>query len=427
MPEQRIDNPTDLFKQLRGRSPEEAKFFWSGGPIEVAARTWFQSVFSGVTAFETDEGLVLVDSGLLQLGPKLAGLLRQKTSAPVHTAIFTHGHVDHAFGLNAFLVPGQKPPRVIAHRAVPKRFARYERTRRHNAALNARQFGGAVQEAETSEKFDNFKRPPVMPDTLYDDELTIRVGGVRFDIRHGRGETDDHSYVHCADRGVLCSGDFFIWSVPNAGNPQKVQRYPWEWANALRAMAALAPRSLCPGHGGPVVNDPPRIALMLTETADYLDAIVAQTIAALEDGSPPHVDIVRTVEPPRSSSPWLQPVYDEAEFIVRNVIRYYGGWWSGRPSELKPAPRQDVAHEMVRLAGGAAALLARAQTIAAGGDLRLACHVADYALEAGPADPDVQRAVAALYEQRAAAEPGLMARNLFRSAAAYARTGRAFR
>jgi glyoxylase-like metal-dependent hydrolase (beta-lactamase superfamily II) len=427
MPEQRIDNPTDLFKQLRGRSPEEAKFFWSGGPIEVAARTWFQSVFSGVTAFETDEGLVLVDSGLLQLGPKLAGLLRQKTSAPVHTAIFTHGHVDHAFGLNAFLVPGQKPPRVIAHRAVPARFARYERTRRHNAALNARQFGGAVQEAETSEKFDNFKRPPLMPDTLYDDELTVRVGGVRFDIRHSRGETDDHSYVHCADRGVLCSGDFFIWSVPNAGNPQKVQRYPWEWANALRVMAGLAPRSLCPGHGGPVVNDPPRIARMLTETADYLDAIVAQTIAALEDGSPPHVDIVRAVEPPRSSSPWLQPVYDEAEFIVRNVIRYYGGWWSGRPSELKPAPRQDVAHEMARLAGGAAALLARAQAVAADGDLRLACHVADYALEAEPADPDVQRAVAALYEQRAAAEPGLMARNLFRSAAAYARAGRPFR
>src|SRR5262249_55136436 len=78
MAEQRSDNPTDLFKQLRGRSPEEAKFFWSGGPIEVAERTWFQSVFSGCTGFETDEGLVLVDSGMVQLGGKLAALLRQK-------------------------------------------------------------------------------------------------------------------------------------------------------------------------------------------------------------------------------------------------------------------------------------------------------------------------------------------------------------
>src|SRR5262249_55477924 len=87
MPEQRSDNPTDLFKLLRGKSPEEAKFFWSGGPIEVAERTWFQSVFSGCTGFETDEGVVLVDSGMVQLGGKLAALLRQKTGAPIHTAI----------------------------------------------------------------------------------------------------------------------------------------------------------------------------------------------------------------------------------------------------------------------------------------------------------------------------------------------------
>ena len=420
MPEQLTDNPTDLFKQLRRRSPEEAKFFWSGGPIEVAERTWFQSVFSGCTGFETDEGLVLVDSGMVQLGGKLATLLRQKTGAPIHTAIFTHGHVDHAFGLQAFLLPEQKPPRVIAHRAVAARFDRYERTRRHNAALNARQFGGAVQEAEASDKFDNFKRPPIMPDTFFDDELTIDVGGVRFDIRHGRGETDDHAYVHCAERGVLCSGDFFIWSVPNAGNPQKVQRYPWDWATALRRMAALNARSLCPGHGGPVVGDAAKIKRMLTETADYLDAIVDQTVAAMEAGSPPHVDIVRCVTPPQSSSPWLQPVYDEAEFIVRNVIRYYGGWWSGRPSELKPAPRAAVAGEVARLAGGAAALLARARAVAAS-DLPLACHLADYALEAAPQDPAIREGVAELYESRAVGETSLMAENLFAAAAANAR------
>src|SRR5229473_4217357 len=62
----------DHFRAMRGKNPEDAKFFWSGGPIEVAERTWFQSRFSGVTAFETDAGLVLVDSGLAPLAPKLA-------------------------------------------------------------------------------------------------------------------------------------------------------------------------------------------------------------------------------------------------------------------------------------------------------------------------------------------------------------------
>jgi len=39
----------------------------------------------------------------------------------------------------------------------------------------------------------------------------------------------------------------------------------------------------------------------------------------------------------------------------------------------------------------------------------------------------VQRAVAELYETRAAGETSLMARNLFRSAAAYAWEGRPYR
>ena len=408
-----------------GQSPEQAKFFWSGGPVEVAPRTWFVSFFSGVTGFETDAGLVLVDSGLSKLAPALADLLRRRTSAPVHTAVFTQGHVDHAFGLDAFLVDGQPPPRVIAHRAMPDRFARYERTDGHNRAINARQFGGTVDMAE--DQLDTFRPPKVGPTDLYDERVDFEVGGVKFEVHHCRGETDDHSFVWCPDRGVLCPGDLFIWGVPNAGNPQKVQRYPWDWAAGLRKMAQLGARSFCPGHGGPVVDDPDLIARMLLESADFLDAIVERTLAALNDGSPPHVDIVHRVSLPASDSPWLQPVYDEAEFIVRNVVRYFGGWWSGRPSELKPARRSQVANEIAELAGGAAKLLARAQDLADRGDFRTACHLADYALEAAPDDELVGHRVAEIYEARAKQETSLMAINLFSSAAAYAREGRPFR
>jgi alkyl sulfatase BDS1-like metallo-beta-lactamase superfamily hydrolase len=252
------------------------------------------------------------------------------------------------------------------------------------------------------------------------------VGGITFELFHARGETDDHTWVFCPDRGVLCPGDLIIWAVPNAGNPQKVQRYPWDWAQALRAMAAKQPRTLAPGHGGPVVDDPALVARILLETADFLELIVERTLAVLEAGSPPHVDVVRRVELPRSESPWLQPIYDEAEFIVRNVIRYFGGWYSGRPSELKPAPRAAVAGSLAGLAGGADVLVAEARRRADAGDLVLACHLADYALEAAPDDAGVQSAAAELYDRRAEAETSLMAINLFRSAAAYAREGRPY-
>jgi glyoxylase-like metal-dependent hydrolase (beta-lactamase superfamily II) len=416
------ENPVQRFGQMVGRRPEEAKFFWSGGPVEVAERTWFASQLSGVTAFETDEGVVLVDAGTEIFAPALAARIRERTEVPIHTAIFTHGHVDHAYGLSEFLVEGQATPVVIGHEAMPARFERYEATAAHNRAVNARQFGGTV----AADPGARWVSPAIPPNRLYRDELTIEVGGVTFELHHSRGETDDHTWVYCPDRRVLCPGDLIIWGVPNAGNPQKVQRYPWDWATALRAMATREPASLAPGHGGPVVDDIELVGRILTETADYLDAIVERTLAVLEDGSPPHVDVVHAVELPETDSPWLQPVYDEGQFIVRNVIRYYGGWFSGRPSELKPAPRAELAMAIAGLAGGAAALAAVAAQRAEAGDLAVACHLADYALEAGPGDAEVQQVVAAVYDRRADAETSLMAVNLMNSAASYARAGRPY-
>lgn len=417
-----MPNVLERFAAMRGKSADEAGFYWSGGPIEVAPRTWFLSQFSGVTGFETDDGIVLVDSGLQAMAPILARRLREKTDAPIHTAIFTHGHVDHAYGLQAFLLPDQKPPRIIAQRTILDRFARYERTAGFHAGINARQFSGRPD----GQRGYAFKRPSLMPDVLFDEQMALSVGGVAFELCHCQGETNDGCWVWCPERRVVATGDLIINAVPNAGNPQKVQRYPWDWANGLRAIARCAAVSLCPGHGGPIVQDGPKVQKVLIETADYLDSIVEQTLAALNDGAPPHVDILQRVLPPSTTAPWLRPIYDDAEFIARNVIRFFGGWWSGRPSELKPAPRKAVAYEIASLCGGPAALLERAQKLAVANDLRLACHLADFALEAAPDDLTIREGVGALYQSRASGETSLIAENLFSAAAMSARQGRAY-
>ena len=64
--------------------------------------------------------------------------------------------------------------------------------------------------------------------------------------------------------------------------------------------------------------------------------------------------------------------------------------------------------------------------IAAGGDFRLACHLADFALEAAPSDAAVQAKVAAIYDKRADTETSLMTINIFNSAAAYAKAGKPY-
>ncbi|WP_084145577.1 alkyl sulfatase dimerization domain-containing protein [Amycolatopsis jejuensis] len=417
-------NPFSARRGARDEFSDDAGIFWRGGRIEIAPGTWFLSHFSGVTAFETADGLVLVDASSEPSSGHIADRLREVTSAPVHTVVYTHGHRDHAYGLPALLAEGQAPPEVIAHPAILDRFDRYGALSGYNEAVRNRQFAGDPQNGFPGPV--TYGAPEHLPTRLVE-SATITVGGCTFEIHHARGETDDALWVWNPDHEVVCTGDLFIWAVPNAGNPQKVQRYPWEWAAALREMAAKRPRTLCPGHGGPVVDDPDKVQRMLLETAAYLEQIVEQTIALLNDGAPPHVDIVHAVRPPESDAPWLRPVYDEAEFIVRNVIRYFGGWWSGRPSELKPASRTSLAAAVVGLSGGVEPLLAEAERATADGELRLACHLADWALEHARDDHSVRARTAAIYLARAESETSLMAINLFRSAASYATLGRDFR
>jgi len=342
----------------------------------------------------------------------------------VSTVIYTHGHRDHAFELDQYLLDEQDKPDVIAHEAILDRFKRYERASGHNLAVNTRQFAGKAPDPK--DDYDK-KLPDHLPTIVYRDEITVEVGDLLFEIHHAKGETDDHSWVYCSEREVLCTGDFHINVSPNAGNPQKVQRYPWRWAKALREMAACKPQHLCPGHGMPVVNDPEEIRTRLLDTADYLDTIVDQTLELLNNGSPPHIDIIHEVDAPDHNSAWLAETYDEAEFIARNVIRYYGGWYTGRPSELKPAKRGSLASEIADLAGDAEALATRAQNIAEDGNYQLACHLADYALEASPGNVEVQTIVASIYETRAIEESNLMAGNIYSSAAEYASQGRPYK
>jgi alkyl sulfatase BDS1-like metallo-beta-lactamase superfamily hydrolase len=111
--------------------------------------------------------------------------------------------------------------------------------------------------------------------------------------------------------------------------------------------------------------------------------------------------------------PYLRPVYDEPEFVVRNLWRLYGGWYDGNPARLKPPTDAAIALEVASLAGGASRLAARATELAAEGDLRLAGHLAELAAQAAPDDPGVHRVRADVFGQRAAAERSTMSKGVF--------------
>ncbi|HWL66334.1 MAG TPA: alkyl sulfatase dimerization domain-containing protein [Actinomycetota bacterium] len=379
-----------------------------GQLLEVRPGVAFVSGFSNAIAFDTGDGLVLIDSGGFLQPDYVHGHVRGWSDQPLRFAIYTHGHVDHVFGVGPFdSEPGE--PVVIGHENVPPRFDRYVLTAGYNSVINQRQFQVPGLQWPTEYRF---------PDITYRDDYVLEHGDLRFELYHAKGETDDHTWVWVPDRRVLCCGDLFIWCSPNAGNPQKVQRYPREWAEALRAMQDVGAEVLLPGHGLPVVGTA-RIQEALDSTASYLESICDQSLALMNEGLSLD-EIVARVEPPAelAAKPFLQPIYDEPDFIVRNLWRLYAGWYDGDASRLKPSAPGELDSALVGLVGGVEPLVAEARRRADAGELALACELIEIAHAAAPDDADVKTARSDIYARRSKVERSTMAKGVYAWAAA---------
>ena len=399
------------------RAIEEAAFFFRGSSDVVADGVVFFPSFGTCTAFLCHDRILLVDTSTAQFVPRVLDDLRSNHSqAPIETIGYTHGHIDHTTGAPAFLADaearGHPRPRIVAHRDLPRRFDRYRLLGPQNDFINQVQFNMP----ETARHFSTATY--VYPDEVYTEALVTTVGGERFELYHARGETDDETWVWCPARRVLCSGDTFVWSSPNAGNPYKVQRYALDWAQALEAMAALRPLHLLPGHG-PSLSGEDRIQDALLSTAAFLRSIHDQVVAKMNEGKWLE-DILREIDYPPTDKPWLRPIYDHPEFIARNVYRLYGGWYDGDPADILPSHSHDIARELVGVCG-AEPLLDRARALRDAGDpdgrsLQMACHIADFVRKGDPDNRDAWLLWRDLFQARMAAEPALMPRGAFHSA-----------
>jgi len=377
-----------------------------GDPGEVAPDVFMYPAFVNTYALRTPAGLLIVDPGFTHAARQMQAAVRAWSDAPLHTAVYTHGHVDHAFGLRAFLASGETP-QIIAQENCLARFRRYAMTNGWNGRINQRQFSLPVPIFPN--EFD-------WPTRTFRDTLADRLGDLDVEFHAAKGETDDATWVWVPKHRYLFTGDLIIWQAPNCGNPQKVQRYPLEWAEALEAMAALDAEYLFPGHGL-AIRGRDAVRMVLRETAHYLRVIVDQVLALMNEGRTPE-EIFHAVEPDPelATRPYLQANYDHPKFIVRNLLRLWGGWWNGNAAELLPEPHEVQAGEIASLAGGVEALVARGRARLEQGDTKLAAHLAEWATRAVPADASAQALKRDVYARRLGEESALMAQGIYRAA-----------
>jgi alkyl sulfatase BDS1-like metallo-beta-lactamase superfamily hydrolase len=379
------------------------------------------NAFSLSIIFKTEEGLVVIDTGLTNFGKSIVEAIRGWSKDHFHTLIYTHGHVDHVGGSGAFfddIKASNHPIRnVIGHENLPRRLERYRFTDGYNRFINLRQMSptrGRIPLGMDDQRF--LDDTVVWPTITYSENFSIKIGDLHFDLHHAKGETDDHTWVWIPEKKAICPGDLFIWLFPNAGNPQKVQRYPLEWVQGLRMMAGMGAEYCFPSHGWPI-RGVERIRTACLETADALERLVKDTLDMMNSGATLN-EIIHTVKVDEETlaKPYLAPLYDEPEFIVNNIWRLYGGWYDGNPANLKPAREKDLAVEIAETAGGAEALASRAVKVAERGDIRLACHLIEMAYMAAPDNKKIHGIRADIYSQRRDAETSLMARGVYNEA-----------
>ncbi len=373
---------------------------------------------ASVNVLDTGDGLVMLDTGgPFDVDHVFDEVERWRPRVRVAAAVYSHHHIDHVFGTTRFDTEARQQkwpvPQVYGHEALPANFRRYERTVGWNTAINQRQFGIPIEAWTFPGQFRD-------PDVTFAERLTFVQGELAFALHHARGETDDATWTWVPERRILHPGDLFIWALPNAGNPQKVQRFAGEWAAALREMAALGAETMLCGHGVPIFGRD-RVQVALLDTAELLESLETQTLALMNRGAP--LDrVLHEVEVPSHlrGKPYLRAVYDHPQFVVRNIWRLYGGWHDGEPDNLLPAPRALQAREWVGLAGGVDRVLDRARELAGAGegrDLALASHLVEFAVLAEPNSAAVHEVRAHVYATRAAAHESSMARNILNHAA----------
>jgi alkyl sulfatase BDS1-like metallo-beta-lactamase superfamily hydrolase len=156
-----------------------------------------------------------------------------------------------------------------------------------------------------------------------------------------------------------------------------------------------------------------------------LESLEEQTVALMNQGVTLDT-VLHEVKMPEHllEKPYLRPVYDHPQFILRNIWRLYGGWYDGEPDNLLPAPRAEQAREWVAMAGGVDSVLQRARALKDEGNTRLACHIVEYAVLAEPGSKDAHAVRSEVYAARSAEQDSSMARNILNHAALASQQGK---
>ena len=397
--------------------------------VKVADGVFVAVGYSGanVTLIVGNGGTIIVDTtSKLDDAQAVRAEFAKISRAPVRAIIYTHSHPDHTGGASVFA--GTDRPEIYSHQLFVDRAPDLGRAGRDGGD----QFGSTLPEAlyinaGTGTEFGRPSGPaavktgPLAPTkTFSGDRRELTIAGVRLELLHTPGETNDGISVWLPEKRVLLTGDLFLKAFPNLYAIRGAAPRPvMTWVNSLTTLIALGPEHVVPGHTRPVSGSV-NAREALTSYRDGIKSVYDQTIEGMKKGERPDELVAHVKLPPHlAESPYLQEYYGTVEWSVRAIYSEHLGWFDGNPTHLFPLPEKDRALNVIALAGGVPNTLSHARDALANGEFRWAAELTDFVLAVDAASVDAKRLKAQALTELGERQTSANARNYYLSVAQF--------
>ena len=305
----------------------------------------YRGFFSNSAVLVLKDGVVVVDTQVSPIaGKRLRAEIERVTNKPIKVVVNTHYHGDHTGG-NALFPEAE----VIATEDT----ARYVVERDEERIEYAHTFGLEFQEVHAT----------LGPTSTFAGTKVVQVGDDEVHVLQlGRVETPDACVVHWPKQRVVACGDgVATHDYPYLGVPfmDEGLRDDGSWIGYLKAIRALRPVVLIPGHGPPLVGEE-IIAARLDLLVGLMTDLLAATKEELDKGTPIPA-IVARVDSKLAHyrvRPDLQEHTVSQRFAIYRCInnlspaRKGQGWWHDlRPSVIRRATAEDVERALATIEG----------------------------------------------------------------------------
>ena len=345
---------------------------------------------------EGENSNIIIDTtGTIETAREVKALFDEINSNPIEAIIYTHNHGDHTYGATVFAEDSD--PEIYAHDSTEEYLSRVIGIIRPIiSARTNRMFGNSLPKSEVENNgigpFLEIGRDGRQPGLLYptktfSDKIKFEVGGVKVELFHAPGETNDQLFVWLPDKKALFPGDNFYKTFPNL---YTIRGTPYRdlagWVNSIDMMRYLQPEFLIPSHTRPLVGKD-NINKILTTYRDGIQFVHDQTVRLMNLGLSPD-DIAEILVLPKHlrDSPFLKEFYGSPGWSAKNVFSGYLGWFNGNPSSLKPLLQMEEADNFIKLAGNWDSLFTTAEEAYLNGEFQWSLQLTDYLLKSKPGE-----------------------------------------